>query len=57
MTKRVIVKFVTINVNACAAPKNRRHRSLTKKEEATNERKRAKKSNRGYCLCGSELLE
>ena len=31
--------------------------TLTKKEEATNERKRAKKSNRGYCLCGSELLE
>jgi hypothetical protein len=57
MTKRVIVKFVTINVNACATPKNGRHRSLTKKEEATNERKRAKKSNRGYCLCGSELLE
>jgi hypothetical protein len=37
MTKRVIVKFVTINVNACAAPKNGRHRSLTKKRSNKRE--------------------
>jgi hypothetical protein len=42
MTKRVIVKFVTINVNACAAPKNRRHRSLTKKRRSNKREEESK---------------
>jgi hypothetical protein len=40
MTKRVIIRFVIINMNACAKFKNGRHRPLTKKKKATNERKR-----------------